>query len=126
MVGIEDWTEEDVAEMIIERYEEEYCKMDDLRAIALLIPDVRQIKPELHLAIAYAGRYVFNHRPQGWRTVRNKMYSGNRIMNGPNYLRVMMMPAWTRAEMLMSHPRYIALCRDDEEQEEGEGGGLLR
>ena len=109
-MSLKDLTVEEAAEMIIERYEEEYCQMDDDRAIAFLIPDVRRLRPELHLAAAYAAQYVFKNRPQGWRTVRNKMYSGNRIMRMTNRMRIMMLPPWTKAEMLMSHPRYVELA----------------
>ena len=111
---LQDLTVEEAAEMIIERYEEEYCHMDDDRAIAFLIPDCRRLKPELKLATAYAAKYLFEHRPQGWRSVSNKMYSGNRIMTLSKLIRSMMLPSWTRAEMLISHPRYVELAGLDE------------
>jgi len=128
VMRLKDLTIEDAANMIIERYEEEYCQMDDDRAIAFLIPDVRRLRPELHLAAAYAAQYVFKNRPQGWRTVRNKMYSGNRIMTLSKVILTQMIPSWTRAEMLMSHPRYIELAGLDEMEAELEcsGKGLMK
>jgi len=126
-MGLKDLTLEEACEMIIERYEEEYCQMDDLRAFAFLVPHASRLKPELKLAVAYAAQYVFENKPQGWRTFRTKLYYKG-ILTLSKVIRARMLPPWTKAEMLMSHPRYIELAGLDEMEDEVEcsGKGLMK
>jgi len=96
-------TLEEISAGIIEEYEKKYVTgMNELNALALLLVNAREIKPELTLAVAYAARWVHENKPQGWKVVRNKLRY-KRILTLPNQVKVLMIPVWDRFELLMAH-----------------------